>query len=106
MIEKLSDLGAHMPGCDKFTCEYGAYLAGRLNPTIVPEGFTVAAELALSDLQTGVNGFTREPIRNSLVGQPPQVYAILSMYTPKIAEAVCPEDFAKRVRELHDEIYD
>ena len=35
-----------------------------------------------------------------LVGHHPQIYRYLSWQVPRIAEAVCPEDFAKSVAEF------
>ena len=102
--EKLRNLREHMPKQDDLIYDFGAYLAERLNPTLVPMGFNMAAELALYDLQAGVNGFTGEPIRSRMVGYPPQIYALLKMQVPDIAEAVCPEDFAKGVGQMYDEV--
>ena len=64
----------------------------------------MCAELALYDLETGVDGYTGEPIRNELAGYPPLIYAILRKKVPEIAEAVCPEDFANGVREVYEDI--
>jgi len=100
IIEKLKNLSEHMPGEDEFVYKFGAFLAGRLNPGIVPQGFVIAAQLALFDIQQGVDGFTGEQISRELHGYPPQMYAFLDALIPQIAKAVCPEDFTRGVEEF------
>ncbi len=102
--EKLRNLKQYMPDRHDAIYDFGAYLADRLNPELVPQGFNMAAELALYDLQTGIDGFTRQPIRSRLVGYPPMSYGLLRMQVPEIAEAVCPEDFTKGVREFYEQV--
>jgi hypothetical protein len=102
---KLRDLKAYLPERDDVTYKFGSYLAERLegHPELLPMGFKMAAELALYDLEKGVNGFTSEPIRSSLVGYP-MMYRLMSMEIPNIADAVCPPEFAKEVREFCDHV--
>ena len=76
---------------------FGRFLAERLNPELAPEGFVLACELALYDLQSGVDRFTQEPIRNGLVGYPPVIYTLLGMKISEIAEAIFPTEFAEAV---------
>jgi len=104
--KKLAGLEEFMPDSKDFTLlyDFGRFLAEYLNPKLVPIGFVMGCELALNDLQTGVNGFTRKPIRGSLIGYPPGIYALLRMEIPRIAKAVFPEDFAKEVKAVFDEI--
>ncbi len=102
--EKLRNLRQYMPDQQDVVYDFGAYLADRLNPELVPQGFNMATELALYDLQKGVNGSTGQPIRSRLIGYPPVIYESLRMQVPEIAEAVCPEDFAKGVREFHEQV--
>ena len=103
--EKLRNLRQYMPKRDDIIYEFGAYLADRLNPELVPEGFNMIVERALHDLQKGTNGCTGQPIRNSrLVGNPPIMYGLLRTQIPDIAAAVCPEDFAKGVRECYEQV--
>jgi len=104
--EKLRNLQKYMPEQQELVYEFGNYLADMLNPELVPFGFNMAAELALYDIQAGVNSFTKEPISTRLAGYPPQIYALLRNEIPDIAEAVCPEDFAKDVREVFEDIRD
>ena len=102
--EKLKNLRQYMPNQQDVIYDFGAYLADRLNPELVSQGFNMAAELALYDLQKGVDGVTGQPIRSRLVGYPPVIYGLLRMQVPEIAEAVCPEDFAKGVREFYEQV--
>ena len=102
--EKLRNLEKYLPDKEKMVYEFGNYLADILNPALVPFGFNLAAEHALYDIQVGVNSFTKEPISTRLAGYPPQIYALLRSEIPYIAEAVCPEDFAKGVREVFEDI--
>ena len=102
--EKLKNLREHMPEQDDTIYSFGAYLADRLNPELVPQGFNMAAELALYDLEKGVDGFTGQPIQSRLVGYPSMIYGLLRMQVPQIAEAVCPEDFAKGVKDFYEQV--
>ncbi|PJE81236.1 hypothetical protein COU58_03555 [Candidatus Pacearchaeota archaeon CG10_big_fil_rev_8_21_14_0_10_32_42] len=102
--EKLKNLRKYMPNQDDTIYDFGAYLADRLNPELFSQGFNMAAELALYDLQTGVDGFSGQPIRSRLVGYPSMIYGLLSMQVPQIAEAVCPEDFAKGVKDFYEQV--
>ena len=77
---------------------FGRYLAGYLSPQLVPMGFVMGCELALYDLQTGVNGLTGKPIQSRLVGYPPMIYLLLRMEIPRIADAVFPAEFAASVK--------
>ncbi|MBS3150625.1 hypothetical protein J4425_02365 [Candidatus Woesearchaeota archaeon] len=102
--EKLRNLREHMPDQQDVIYDFGAHLADRLNPELVPQGFNMAAELALYNLQKGVDGFSGQPIRSRLVGYPSMIYGLLRMQVPQIAEAVCPEDFAKGVKDFYEQV--
>ena len=106
MQAKLKNLREHMPNADDFMCRVGEYFAERLggHEQVNPMGFVNAFNLMIYDLRTGVNGFTGKPVPHSLTGQPPQLYAVLSMYVPIFAEKVCPESFAQDVRQFCDEV--
>ena len=100
--KKLKSLREYMPDQKDIVYDFATYLADRLYPKLVPEGFSTIAELALYDLQKGINGFTGQPIKSSLVGYPSMVYRLLRIQVPKIADAVCPEEFAQGVRKMYD----
>ncbi len=106
MQAKLKNLREHMPKADDFLCKVGEYFAERLggHGQVDPMGFVNAFNLMVYDLETGVNGFTGKPVPRGLTGYPSQVYAIISMYAPILAEKVCPEDFARNVRQFCDEV--
>ena len=78
--EKLRNLYEYLPNKDQTLYDFAAYLADRIrNPNLTPQGFALTAQLALYDLGKGVDGFTREPINNGLVGYPPMMYTLLGM---------------------------
>ena len=64
----------------------------------------MAAELLLYDVQKGVNGFTNEPIRSSLVGYPPMIYSMIRMRIPDIAKAIAPESFVEGVQDFQEQV--
>ena len=98
--KKLGNLKELLPNSSSNLIQFGQYMATRLNQDdIVPMGFVLGCELALYDLQSGVDGFTGQTIQNSLVGYPPMIYAMLRMEMGRIAEAVFPAEFATAVKE-------
>ena len=102
--EKLRNLKEYMPGEPEITYDFATYLANRLNPKLNPGGFQISAELLLSDMKKGVDSFTRQAMSRNLAGYPPNLYAILRGTVPDIAKAVCPEDFAKSVKDFYEEV--
>jgi len=103
--EKLRNLQEHLPGEEDTVYKLAAFLAGRFEKqgeNLHPLGFHLAAELAIYDLQKGVDGYTGEPIRSSLVGYPPFLYPVLSTTVPRIAKAILPEAAANAVQEAYD----
>ena len=104
--KKLENLQEHLPNKTPMVYEFAEFLAGRLNPELVPRGFVMATELALTDLRKDVDGFTGKPISGNLSGYPSQLYSILRIYVPEIVKAVCPEDFAKGVKEFYDQVHE
>jgi hypothetical protein len=102
--EKLSELQKYMPKNEDTIWEFGRMLSTKLNPELVPEGFVMACELLIYDLQKGVDGFTGQPIRSKLVGYPPMIYALLRMEIPHIASVIFPEEFATAVKDFIQEV--
>jgi len=102
--QKLAELEKHMPNQEGTVYDFGHFLAERLNPSLVPQGFVMACELAIYDLGTGVDGFTNKPIHNELVGYPPVVYMVLRMTIPGIAKAIFPAEFAQEVETVIREV--
>ncbi len=96
--EKLKNLSTLMPDSPETVHQFGAYVADRLSPELVPMGFIMACELAIYDLQKGVDGFTGKPITNRLVGYPPMIYGLLRLSVPNIAATVFPAEFAAEVK--------
>lgn len=99
--EKLRNLHEYLPNENSILYDFAGYLADRLNPRLVPEGFVLAAELALYDLQTGIDGFTQQPVPARLQGYPSVLYAVLQMRVPEIAAAACPDDFGQDVAKVY-----
>ena len=105
ITEKLRNLCEYLPNKDQTLYDFAAYFADRVrNSPLTPKGFVLAAQVALYDLGTGVDGFTRKPINNGLVGYPPIIYQLLGMQVPDLAAAVCPADFAQSVREFQTKV--
>lgn len=101
---KLMKLEDVIPDADELLGNFGRFLAGRLNPQLVPMGFVIVCEMALYDLQAGVDSLTMQPIQNRLVGHPPIVYGRLRREIPHIADAIFPFGFAAKVRLFIEEV--
>lgn len=83
---------------------YARYLAEVMRHDLIPMGFLVATEIARDELRRDYRGPDELPVPTeyrSLVGGNPSLYEMLRIYVPKIAEAVCPPDFAEEVVRLH-----
>ena len=103
--QKLMELETHLPDAtNDLIYGFGRFLAERLNPELIPQGFVLACELALYDLQAGVDGFTSQPIQSRVVGYPPIIYALLRSEVVTIAKAIFPEEFAKGVETFVEEM--
>lgn len=96
--QKLAMLEKLLPNSAEQIHSFGRFLVEYLNKELTPEGFVIGCELALYDLQKGVNGFTNEPIKSKLVGYPPMIYAMFRLYIPQIAEAIFSAEFAESVK--------
>ncbi len=103
---KLRELEKFMPeSVNRLVYEFGRFLADYIHSSeLVPQGFVMATELALYDLQTGKSGFTGESIENNLIGYPSMIYSLLRLEVPRIAEAVFPQDFANGVVEFINQV--
>ena len=104
--QKLMALEEHLPDApNDLVYDFAHFLAKHhLNPELIPQGFVIACELALYDLQTGVDGYTSQPIQSRLVGYPPMTYGLLRTNIPTIAKAIFPEEFAESVRTFMEEV--
>lgn len=105
--EKLNNLKNYLPNAPETIWQFEYFLSGRLGKKILPEGFFMAASLALYDLQKGVSGFyPYEKIKGPLVGLQPVIYELLSDWIPIIAKAVAPDPLAEKVQDEWNEIHD
>ena len=105
MKTRLENLEEYMPGEPQFTYDFAKFLAKRLNPRLYAVGFNLAFQLGIYDAKKGVDGFTNEHLPGSISQMPAPVYVALEMNIPKIAKAVCPEDFAEEVKKAYEEIH-
>ncbi|MEJ0002114.1 MAG: hypothetical protein WDN09_02995 [bacterium] len=97
---KLLNLKEFLPETrNELVYSFAAFLSTYLNNELVPEGFVLCANLALYDLERGINGYTNQQIRNSLVGYPSIIYTLLRTEISDIADAVFPTEFATEVKE-------
>ena len=98
--QRLAKLEEIIPDAfDKILYVFGRYLVDHLNPRLAPMGFVMGCEIAILNLQVGVNEITGKPIPSCLVGYPPAIYNILHMEIPRIADAIFPLEFAENVRD-------
>ena len=95
--QKLLALKNYLPNADEVICAFGRFLAGRLNPQLIPLGFLFACQMAINDLKKGVDG-SGKPIQSDLVGYSPIIFEGLRMLIPNIAEAIFPAEFAAEVK--------
>jgi hypothetical protein len=100
--EKLKNLAQYMPRQTHTTYEFAAYLADKLSPELTPTEFNRQAELALYEVRGGLSGTI--PIPESLAGKQPVIYSLLRILIHHIAEAVCPKDFARSVKEFYEQM--
>ncbi len=97
---KLANLKELMPQSNDTIWKLGIFLSEYLNEELTPSGFVFGTELAIHDLQKGVNGFTNQKISNSLVGYPGIMYNLMRIAVPEIAGAVLPIEFAVEVKKV------
>ena len=105
MKHKLNNLEWSQPELGKEVWEFGKILSNKLSPGLAPAGFITTAIFLLTDLKNGVDGFTKQPIKSSLVGQPQGVYDLLAGFMPIIAEAVAPKEFAEEVKKAYESMF-
>lgn len=75
------------------------------NDRLNPVGYVMLCELALIDLQAGINGFTGKPISNNLVGYPPAIYWAIRKAAVDMAKHLFTEQFATAVQAAFDDIH-
>lgn len=100
--EKLKNLPEHMPNKSQIVYDFGVYLADNLNLESIPDGFAIAAVMAIDDIKKGKNRITGKPFSGSLNSMPSEYYDILRITIQQITEVVCPEDFAKDVKDFYE----
>ena len=104
--DKLAHLASHIPGETPKVYEVAQYLASRLGDgDLSPRGFVSAFELMFIDMQRGVDGYTNEPLPENLRDQLGIAYSTAYRKVPLIANAICPEEFAKSVVQEASEVF-
>lgn len=116
-VEKLRQLEEWIPNHNNdIIYDFGRFLADRLidksqhQPTLeggvelVPMGFAMAATLAIADIESGVDGYTGQPIKGRLANLPEVIYPMLHTFVPKIARAIYPAEFADQVQAFYDQV--
>ncbi|MBI2075763.1 MAG: hypothetical protein HYT72_00755 [Candidatus Aenigmarchaeota archaeon] len=100
--EDLRQLERKLPGRGTATYQLARHVADYIWPSISPEDFVHAYFLALGDLQTAGDRRSTKTQRppHELVGCPAELYAVLALDIPQIADAIFPEDFAGEVKEV------
>lgn len=91
---------------EEYVYLYARYVALVLNDELVPSGFLVGMEIARDELARDYRGPDEVPVPHefrSLVRQSPSLYWVLRRETARIAEAVCPWEFAEEVVRLFEE---
>ena len=102
---KLKNLRNTNPGEDENIYIFAEFLANRLNGNLNSQGLYMTIQLSLMDLQSGIDGFSGEPIQNKLVGYPTTVYSILQLiFVDHIVGIVCTKEFAEKVKEVHKHV--
>ncbi len=124
LCEKLKNLRQYMPNEDEVLYDFGKFLADYLSsnyfsdiiyrPTINPGSFYAAAQIAWFELQRpsnntpngNFNSLLQEKNYSSLATANVQERILLREKIPDIANAVCPEEFARTVETIFQCIND
>ncbi len=79
--------------------KFSHFLADRIgHETIAPSGYTMCVFYALYDLESGVNGFTHEPIEGPLIGLSQEDYNELARQAPSLARIAFSDEFGDEVQ--------
>jgi hypothetical protein len=79
----------------------GFVFTRELERELTPQGFVLSAQLALKDLENGIDTKTGQPIKGlfaSLTFQPPMVYHLLDIKIPEISDLFFDPEFAREIR--------
>ena len=102
---RLGNLREHLPDHSPAVHNFGAFLAPRLNSLgLRPEGFSLAAVLALEDLANRYDSINERPLEHELAGLDQDTYDEIKLSVPIIAHAVAPPEFAEQVARAFEEL--
>lgn len=106
VVKRLSHLEELLPHRDPIIYDFGRYIAGLVDESVVPQAFILAAIFALLELRTGVVSENQ-----ALLGKLSQLTPLNSAYEkillhaiPTIAKSVFPPDFAQHIQSSLDNI--
>ena len=101
LAPKLRNLKELMPGEPEVVYVFGEYLSRWISFQCNAVGFDFSARRAISDAQEGMRKEDCGPIPEGLKG----AYDLLEAAIPRIAKAVCPHDFAEKVRVTYEKVH-
>lgn len=104
---RMATLPEHLPDQHETIYNFATFLADRFQEhSLAPIGFLIGTELALHDLEAGVDGFSGEPISNKykIANQATAVYRLLRLSIADIADATTTPEFASQVKEVKESI--
>lgn len=93
------------PASDHFY-DFCALLADRIKDQgeLLPQGFAMAVELLIYDLNKGISGYTNEPMNSRLVGLPPVVFRLMKSLLYNRLALVLPMAFVEAVHVFEEEV--
>ncbi len=97
--QKLKVLERHLPSQHDIVYVFGEFLAGRFNSEASPEKFVRTCQIAVYDLQAGVDSVNRRQI----IGQreyPAVIFNQVMTHVPAIAATVFSRRFARKVERV------
>lgn len=104
--ERLRRIGEIAPEMDIMVQDFARLFADYLGDgELVPAGVVMSVQYLKYDLEKGVYGIgklTGQPIRSSLVGQPPVLYALMEMHMEKAMHKIFPKWFADGITSFYD----
>jgi hypothetical protein len=88
----------------KLHAEIGRILAERVGEGKVPEGYVMAIEQLMYDLQTGRDGLTGELMPSSVIGNPTPFYMNSKFFLIDFARGAFGDEYGDRVDEIYKSI--
>jgi len=103
VIEKLRNLRKYLPGAEEIVVEFTKYFADDLerkrSDDLYPFGFAYRYDYDTKSLYHGRHG-GGGLIKHKLAKLPWENYALILSYFSKVADAVCPPEFAAKTKRI------